>query len=92
MSDAVLRDVARIEDIWRGCRSRFGRGGDFLFGQFSIADAMYAPVVTRFDTFDIDVRPDTRRYMEAVLATPAFAKWRSAALQESWIIPADEVD
>jgi glutathione S-transferase len=49
-------------------------------------------VVTRFDTFDIDVRPDTRRYMEAVLATPAFAKWRSAALQESWIIPADEVD
>jgi glutathione S-transferase len=92
MSDATQRDIARIEDIWRTCRGRFGHGGDFLFGSFGIADAMYAPVVTRFDTFDIDVAADARRYMQAVLATPAFVKWKAAALQESWIVQADEVD
>jgi glutathione S-transferase len=92
MSAAVLKDVARIETIWRDCRARFGKAGKFLFGKFSIADAMYAPVVTRFDTFAIAVAGDTRAYMDAVMNTPAFQSWREAALKETWIVPSDEVD
>ncbi len=91
-SAAVLKDVARIEGLWRDCRTKFGKGGKFLFGKFSIADAMYAPVVTRFDTFVIPVADDTRSYMDAVMNTAAFQSWREAALKETWIVPADEVD
>lgn len=92
MTAAALDNVARIEDLWRECRDRHGRDGPFLFGQFSVADAMYAPVATRFDTFDIDVMDDTRAYMAAIMDTPAFQRWKSAALQETWVVPSDEVD
>lgn len=95
MSDAVLADAERIETIWRECRSRHGndgKNGKFLFGKFGIADAMYAPVVTRLDTYDIDVGDDTRAYMDAVMATEAFRNWKEAGIKEPWTIPADEVD
>jgi glutathione S-transferase len=92
LSEQVLKDVARIERIWRDCRARYGKGGKFLFGRFSIADAMYAPVVTRFDTYAIKVADDTRAYMDTIMNTSAFIAWREAALKETWIIPADEVD
>ena len=90
MSEAATRDVARIEQIWRECRGRFGKGGKFLFGRFSIADAMYAPVVTRFETYQVPVAEDTRAYMQAVIGTAAFTAWRDAALKEPWIVPSDE--
>jgi len=89
---AIRKDVARIEDLWRDCRKKFGKGGKFLFGRFSNADAMFAPVVTRLDTYAIKVGRDTRDYMDAVMATPAFRQWREAALKEKWIVPSDEVD
>jgi glutathione S-transferase len=92
MSEQVLKDVARIEEIWRGCRTKFGKDGKFLFGRFSIADAMYTPVVTRFDTYAVKVADDTRAYMDAIMNTEAFAAWREAALKETWIVPSDEVD
>ena len=92
MSEAALADVRRIESIWRECRTRFGKSGTFLFGKFGIADAMYAPVVTRFDTYDIAVADDTRRYMNNIMATEAFHAWKDAALKETWIVPSDEVD
>lgn len=92
MNEAVLKDIARIAEIWRDCRLRFGKGGRFLFGKFSIADAMYAPVVSRFETYAIPVDEATRAYMDAVMNTGAFAAWRDAALKETWIVPADEVD
>jgi glutathione S-transferase len=92
MTAAVLKDIDRIEEIWRDCRSRFGKGGAFLFGRFSIADAMYAPVVSRFETYAIPVSEDSRAYMDAVLNTAAFRAWREAALKESWVVPSDEVD
>ena len=92
LSEAVLKDVARIEHLWRECRAKFGKGGKFLFGRFSIADAMYAPVVSRFETYAVSVADDTRAYMDTILNTAAFAAWRDAALKESWIIDADEVD
>ena len=92
MPDAALADVARIEAIWRDCRKTFGKGGKFLFGKFCNADAMFAPVVTRLDTFAIPVSKDTRAYMDDTMATKAFTKWKMAALKESWIVPEDEVD
>ena len=91
MTDAVVTDVARIEDLWRDCRARFGKG-KFLFGKFCNADAMFTPVVARFETYDIKVGKDARAYMAAVMATAAFAAWKKAALKETWIIPSDEVD
>jgi glutathione S-transferase len=92
MSAEVLKDVARIEHIWRECRAKFGKSGKFLFGRFSIADAMYAPVATRFDTYAVEVAEDTRAYMNTIMNTEAFASWREAALKESWVVHADEVD
>jgi len=83
--------VARVEAVWREARTRFGAkgGGSFLYGPFCGADAMFAPVVTRLDTYQIPVAPDTRAYMDAVLAHPAFVAWRTDALAEpvAWNIP-----
>ncbi len=88
----VAANVARIEHLWRQARSRFGAGGPFLFGAFCAADAMYAPVVTRFQTYSIHVAEDSRRYMDAVMDLPAFQAWQKAGLNESWIVEHDEVD
>ena len=90
--EAVARDVARFSEIVRQARERFGDGGPFLFGAFSAADAMYAPLVTRLDTYSVDLDATTRAYADAILALPAFREWRAAALQETWIVDADEVD
>jgi glutathione S-transferase len=90
--EGVARDVARITEIFREARGRFGSGGPFLFGAFSAADAMYAPVVTRLDTYAIPVDPVSREYMNAILALPAFQEWRAAALDEPWVLDKDEVD
>jgi glutathione S-transferase len=88
----VRANVARIEAIWRECRKLHGRGGPFLFGKFSIADAMYAPVASRFETYAIEVAPESRAYMEAIFATGSFRAWKQDAMNEEWVIPADEVD
>jgi glutathione S-transferase len=92
MTDEAMADVARIEAIWRDCRKLYGKGGKFLFGEFSNADAMFAPVATRLDTFAIPVTKETRAYMDAVLATKAFQAWKTDALKETAIVPEDEVD
>jgi len=90
LSAAAQADVARIETMWQSARAR--SGGPFLFGQFSAVDAMYAPVASRLDTYGIEVSRDTRDYIDAVMALPAFAEWRAAAIAETWIVPEDEVD
>lgn len=92
MDAAVRADVARIDHIWTSCREKYGKGGKFLFGRFSNADAMYMPVVTRFDTYDIRVSPAARAYMDHMLGTPAFREWKEAGVAENWTIHADEVD
>lgn len=92
LNEATKADVARIEEIWRECRKTYGKGRKFLFGKFCNADAMFAPVVTRFETYAIPVAKDTRAYMDAVMATKAFQTWKAAALKETWIVPHDEVD
>ncbi|CAH1665063.1 glutathione S-transferase family protein [Chelatococcus asaccharovorans] len=88
----VERDVDRITAIWRDARKRFGAGGPFLFGAFSAADAMFAPVVTRFISYSIPVDPDIRHYMDAVIGTAAFQEWKDAALKETWVVAHDEPD
>lgn len=88
----VAEDIERVCEIWRVCRSRFGAGGPFLFGEATGADAMYAPVATRFRTYAVELDPLCQAYVDAVLALPAFREWHAAALEEPWIIPADEVD
>jgi glutathione S-transferase len=88
----VARDVGRFGEIVRQTRERFGAGGPFLFGAFSAADAMYAPLVTRLETYSIALDAATRAYVDASLSLPAFQEWRSAALKEEWIVEADEVD
>jgi glutathione S-transferase len=88
----VMANVARIEMMWNDCRNRFGAGGPFLFGSFTAADAMYAPVVSRLHTYGLAVGPTVRAYMEAILGLPAWHAWREAALKEPWVLPADEPD
>jgi len=88
----VVEHISRIDAMWTDCRTRFGQAGPFLFGAFGAADAMYAPVVSRFHTYDVDVGPVARAYMEAVLGLPAWAEWCAAAKQEPWVLPHDEVD
>jgi glutathione S-transferase len=88
----VMANVARIDAMWSDCRKRFGQGGKFLFGTFGAADAMYAPVVSRFHTYGLEVSPASRAYMDAVMALPAWAEWKSAAVKEPWELAEDEVD
>ena len=74
--------IARIIEIWEGCRSRFVDAGPFLFGRFTIADAMFAPVVWRFLTYEIELPAASRKWVEAMLALPAMQEWHAAALAE----------
>ncbi|CDN49958.1 glutathione S-transferase family protein [Neorhizobium galegae] len=89
LADGVMDDVARIETIWRELRAK--SGGPFLFGEFSGADAMFAPVVSRFDVYDLVTDPETLAYVAAMKSHPAWLKWQDAALAETWIVPEDEV-
>lgn len=94
--EEMARDVARIEAIWTDARTRYGASGPYLFGAFSAADAMYAPVVARFEGYGIAVDPEARAYMDTILRLPSYRAWREAALREPWTIadyrnPADAI-
>jgi len=78
----VQADIDRILDLWRTCRQQFGEGGDFLFGRLTIADAMFAPVVTRFVTYGVPLDAIAQAYTEAILALPAMQDWMAAAAAE----------
>ena len=86
LSEDARANIARIEEIWSDCRARYGKQGPFLFGAFTGADAMYAPVVHRFRTYDITVAPVVQAYMETMMALPAFKDWTEAGLAETLII------
>lgn len=92
LSADAKANVARIDAIWSDCRRRFGAAGPFLFGPFGAADAMYAPVVARFQTYGVDVGAASRAYMDATMALPAWKEWTAAAFKEPWVLPEDEVD
>jgi glutathione S-transferase len=78
----VAEDIARIQALWNDCRARFGQGGPFLFGHFTIADAFYAPVVTRFVTYEVELDAVSRAYRDTVLELPALKAWTEAARSE----------
>jgi glutathione S-transferase len=90
MTSAVRADIERVTGLWRDCRKRFAgaapKDDGFLFGAFSAADAMYAPVATRFRTYSIKMDSDTDAYCKAVLAHPAMQEWVAAAKNEPWLI------
>jgi len=79
----VKQDIERIVEIWTQCRRRFGGGQPFLFGAFSIADAMYGPVVSRFRTYGVKLQGAPAEYVETMLATPAMKDWLQAARAET---------
>ena len=86
LSADARANVARVDQIWSECRTRYGKSGPFLFGAFGAADAMFAPVVHRFRTYAVDVSPLAKAYMETMLALPAFAEWTRAGLAETLVI------
>ena len=88
----VEKDIARITAMWRDCRARFGAGGPFLFGACCNADAMYAPVVTRFETYGVALDAECRAYADAILALPAMRAWYADAAAEVWTIADYEAD
>ena len=96
LSDAVEADVRRIETLWTEARKKFGtsenqNGGDFLFGNFSAADMMYAPVVHRFNSYGITVNDTCRTYIQSVLNHPLMKEWAEGAAAETAIIVDGEI-
>ncbi|KZD08267.1 glutathione S-transferase family protein [Oceanibaculum pacificum] len=86
MATGVQDDINRITAIWRDCRRRFGGDNGFLFGHFTIADAMFAPVVLRFNTYKPEIGDDALAYCATILSLPEVEAWVAAASKEPWII------
>ncbi|MBG0811598.1 glutathione S-transferase family protein [Methylosinus sp. H3A] len=85
-SREAAADIARIDAAWRDARARFGSEGPFLFGAFSAADAMFAPVVCRFTTYVLEVSSQAQDYMHAILALPSYQAWLSEGRGEPWVL------
>lgn len=88
--EGVLADIARIDELWSDLRMRHGGEGGYLFGARCIADAMFAPVATRFRSYGVALSPSAQAYAETVLADPAFRAWDEAAQREPWTIPSTD--
>ena len=88
-TDEVRDDVARIDALWNLCREAHGRGGDYLFGAWCAADAMFAPVVSRFRTYGVELSPVARRYADAVWRWPALKSLVAEAAAEPWTLDLD---
>jgi glutathione S-transferase len=90
LTAAVEKDIARLTQIWNQCRASYGAGGPFLFGKFSIADAMFAPVATRFVSYDLPRDAVSEAYIEAIYAHRAFRSWQAGAAEETEAYPSTE--
>ena len=91
MTPTLEADIKRVDQLWTDCRQHFGAGkGPWLFGEFSVADAMYAPVVLRFNTYGAQVSATAREYISTVLEDRYVKEWVGAAEQEPWAIPSEE--
>ena len=86
LSNDAQANVARIQEIWADCHARYGKNGPFLFGAFSGADAMFAPVVHRFRTYAVPVAKDAQPYVDAMMSLPAFQEWTRDGLAETLVI------
>lgn len=94
-TDALQNDIQRIQDIWTQCRSEYHGGGAFLFGEYSLADVFFAPVVSRFVTYAIPISDVCQSYMESMCSHSFYQEWLSHAEQESetidWTHPLPEI-
>ena len=89
-SPALIDDIARVQTLWTQARTRYGRSGGFLFGGFGIADAFFAPVAFRFQTYGVKLQGEAEDYRHALLAHAFCQQWEREALAETSIIEADE--
>jgi len=89
-SDGLAANIARVEEIWNETRRRFGKGGPYLMGPFTLADAFYAAVAFRFQTYGVVPKGEAASYLGALLAHPFVKEWEAAALAEKEVIDADE--
>lgn len=90
MTGGLARDIRRVNAIWEGCRRRHRQDGPWLFGSYSAADAMYAPVALRFRTYGLDATGEAAEYRDTVLADPHLGRWAEDARSEDIIVAADE--
>jgi glutathione S-transferase len=91
MTPALAGDIVRIDRIWSGCRQRFGAAGPWLFGQYTAADAMFAPVALRFRSYGAQLSARSRDYLETVLGDPLLGEWIVAAETEGHVVPHNEL-
>jgi glutathione S-transferase len=91
MTPPLARDLARIDALWSGCRRDHGGLGSWLFGEFSVADAMYAPVALRLRTYGLPLSSLATRYLETMLGDARLREWIDAARRETQVIPHEEV-
>jgi glutathione S-transferase len=90
MTPDVARDIDRIGALWTAAKTEFGRGGPYLFGSFSAADAYYAPVASRFATYDVRLSGAVKEIQQALLRAAAVQAWSTAALEETEFVAEDE--
>jgi glutathione S-transferase len=91
LTSELAQDIQRIQDIWTSCRNQNTQTGSWLFGDFTIVDAMYAPVVFRFNTYGVECQPVAAEYLSWVLEDPDIKRWHEAAKNETEVIQAEEV-
>jgi glutathione S-transferase len=87
LTPQLQADIARLDEIWSGCRVCYGAGGGWLFGEFSIADAMFAPVLFRFQTYGVRLSAASQTYLKHALNDPAVREWQDASMQEGHPLP-----
>jgi glutathione S-transferase len=87
LANGVQKDIDRIKNIWQDARQKFGFDGEFLFGDFTIADAFFAPVVLRFLTYDVQLDDISQKYSANILALPALQEWINSAKNETEVLP-----
>jgi len=90
MNEDTRRDIGRVVEIWTSCREKFGKGGAMLFGRFSVADAYFAPVVMRFQTYAVEVPRGAQAYCDAVRGLRSVREWMDGARKEKEFVPTDE--
>ena len=90
MSPEVRDEIERLSEIWVNTRREFADGGDFLFGEFSAADAFFTPVASRFVTYEVSLHREARKYQHALLDTRSMRSWTEQALKETEFVPMDE--
>lgn len=89
-SAACQANIERILSVWQSCRQTYGEDGPWLFGGFSIADAMYAPVASRFVTYGVSIPQIAQDYIHRIFENPNMQEWLQAAETESETIQASE--